>query len=377
MLLFSVAVLSACSYKVTVYSFNNPRCAFLDKNGKLTYWPAGTGAVSGFKNGFAVYKTGSAAGFIGLDGTLHPRPFYFEAYSKLSDGLALVRDPKNNKFCYIDFDGNRKIETGLTLTYQQPCHPFSDGLAAVFVQSKQGASKTPLDPPSGGMTDIRDGYWGFIDKTGKFVIPPKFASASDFSGGRTRVTLADAPKKILVIDRSGKVVFKSPYDDLTNFSEDGFAIFKNKLPSGVYDRTHCGLIDRDGKVRIEHVFLENFSDGLGLLYPDSVGPLVYIDANGRKVLEISAKRRVWTLSPQPCFKDGYAAIVVKRYPQDGGKKRDLYAQDVFEFIDKTGTPLRINTDQAITTAFPFADGHAVVELRSVSSKEETVNPQFD
>lgn len=168
---------------LTIYSFTKPRCAFLDKSGNLKYWPVGAEELSELSEGIAVYQIGltnRTAGFIGLDGIPHPHPFVFDSRSRLSSGLALVMEPETGKFCYIDSEGHKKIETGLTLKYPQPCQPFSEGLAAIFVPNNKPTGKRPLDPPSPGMPSLRDGHWGFIDKTGKFAIPAKYASFQVF-----------------------------------------------------------------------------------------------------------------------------------------------------------------------------------------------------
>jgi hypothetical protein len=60
---------------------------------------------------------------------------------------------------------------------------FSEGLAAVMVEGK----------------------WGYIDPSGKFVIEPKFDAAGWFEGGRAQVQLGDQWE---YIDRSGRVVWE-------------------------------------------------------------------------------------------------------------------------------------------------------------------------
>ncbi len=59
-------------------------------------------------------------------------------------------------------------------------------------------------------------------------------------------------------------------------------------------------------------------------------------------------------------------MVVGRYSTTTGKKRDLYADEVFEFIDKKGEPVPIQTNGiVITSAHPYSDGYAIVELQDI------------
>lgn len=101
-----------------------------------------------------------------------------DKYARFSEGLAPVEDAHRN-WGYIDNTGKVVI----------PCQwsqaePFSEGLAAV-----QDANWK----------------WGFINKTGKVVIPPcRWKDAYLFSGGVTKVK--DAFGIWWKIDKTGKVV---------------------------------------------------------------------------------------------------------------------------------------------------------------------------
>ena len=68
--------------------------------------------------------------------------------------------------------------------------PFREGLAAVFVDT--------------GAFDWRG---GFIDKTGKMVIKPRFTVAGPFSEGLAAFSLGNGEG---FIDKTGKVVISPP-----------------------------------------------------------------------------------------------------------------------------------------------------------------------
>jgi len=54
-----------------------------------------------------------------------------------------------------------------------------------------------------------DYRWGFIDKTGKFVVKPNLAEADGFQNGLASVTVAVDFKFVpAYIDKTGKVVWK-------------------------------------------------------------------------------------------------------------------------------------------------------------------------
>src|SRR5438477_583424 len=75
--------------------------------------------------------------------------------------------------------------------------------------------------PEGLFVVQKDGKSGFIDRTGKLVIPMKFTHAEDFSEGVAAVTDGDRDHGAF-IDHEGKVIFTLPLDVTLGFHE-GFA----------------------------------------------------------------------------------------------------------------------------------------------------------
>ena len=90
---------------------------------------------------------------------------------------------------------------------------------------------------------------GYVDREGKFVIPPRFAAAYPFSEGLAAVTTCpgalgatrpeteDEPCGWSYIDRSGRVVIEKLFD--------GAEPFRGGLAQ-VYTREGIGYIDREG-----------------------------------------------------------------------------------------------------------------------------------
>ena len=99
---------------------------------------------------------------------------------------------QNNKWGYIDQTGRLIIPFNF-----DGAGNFSEGLAAVDIKEKTG----------------------YIDKTGKFVIPPRFISGFSFSEGLAAVLMRRIDQEGRTpfyeygyIDRSGRVVIQPPQD---------------------------------------------------------------------------------------------------------------------------------------------------------------------
>ena len=157
---------------------------------------------------------------------------------------------------------------------------FTDGLASVSIQ---------VETPDGstGMYSYR---WGFIDKTGKEVVPCKYIYTSNntsgdkpedlphFSEGFARLCVIDEsrPNKLSnyygkwgFIDKTGKEVIPFKYDTAGDFSE-GLAMVavrngrSRSTILGMEYEYDCGYIDQTGKVVIplQYNYARDFSEGL-------------------------------------------------------------------------------------------------------------------
>lgn len=81
----------------------------------------------------------------------------------------------------------------------------------------------------------QEGQWGYIDATGRLVIPPQFERAWPFSGNRALVQLEG---RFGYIDRTGRLVIPAQFDRAWDF-EGGLALV------AVGDR--YGYVDRAGR----------------------------------------------------------------------------------------------------------------------------------
>ena len=177
---------------------------------------------------------------------------------------------------------------------------------------------------------------GFIDSSGKVVIPPTFDDADDFSEGLAHVWVGD---RQAYIDTAGAVRFYLPADcaDAGYFSE-GLALVNvgGASEHHLIEGGRWGYVRRDGQLVIPPQFsmprwfgydwslgpASHFSEGLAAV-PNPRAKLGFIDRTGRWVIE----PRYDDAGP---FRGGLARVMARR---DGGRGRGDAA---WGYIDRTG-----------------------------------------
>lgn len=213
---------------------------------------------------------------------------------------------------------------------------FSEGLAAVLAA---------------------DGKLGYIDKTGKVVIPPQFLFARPFSEGLAAV--ANDNYAFGYIDAQGKVVIPLTYPNVYpgNFSE-GIARVKASgditfvdhqnnpqvvVKTGVYfagydfhdgmakisdNNIWHGFINRGGHIVAEphYRYAGEFSEGLAAVV-DKDGTAGYLDPSGKIAIPLSEG----TLGCQ--FRGGLARVFVDDPTTNAGKTQH---HSEMAYIDKSG-----------------------------------------
>ena len=115
---------------------------------------------------------------------------------------------------------------------------FSEGLAAVQIDSNI------------------DGLFGFVDRNGSQVIPPKFTSVGNFSQGLAVAEVPETKRKGFINPR-GEWVIPPQFEFAGDFSED---------LASVQIGEKWGYIDQKGTVVIPPRFEEayGFSEGLAV-----------------------------------------------------------------------------------------------------------------
>jgi hypothetical protein len=115
--------------------------------------------------------------------------------------------------------------------------------------------------------------WGYIDKSGKFAIKPKFDKSSNFSEGLASVSLNS---KAGFIDTSGEFVIEDKYDEARSFSEGLASVsFDNKF----------GFIDKKGNMIVDYRYedTKEFKEGVAGVKSD--GKWGFIDKKGNLIVE--------------------------------------------------------------------------------------------
>ena len=216
-----------------------------------------------------------------------------------SEGLAAVE--LNDKYGFIDETGREVI----------PCkynwaEDFNDGLAQVCLNGK----------------------WGLVDKTGREVIPLKYNNVCLFYEGFARVNLSG---KWGFIDTTGKEVIPLKYDNAWNFFEGLAPVKLNRK---------WGFIDKTGREVIPFKYDDawEFIEG-GLAKVVLNNKFGYIDKTGKEVI--------------PCKYDGIGKF------QDGLAAVEL--NDKYGYIDKTGREVIPFKYDAVS---PFYNGLARVQLNN-------------
>ena len=158
------------------------------------------------------------------------KPQFDYAYSFFA-GVAPVR--KGDKWGYIDKTGKFIIKPQFTMVGSYNCSPgkfapwaythkcknpgyFCEGLAAVAIDN---------------------GKFGFIDKTGKYIIKPQYDAASPFSEGMAAVNIGAKQGyggKWGYIDRTGKMIIKPKYDYAGQFKNGIAEVKRSSLISPLF-----------------------------------------------------------------------------------------------------------------------------------------------
>jgi WG containing repeat len=202
----------------------------------------------------------------------------------------IIIDPKVKTEAKIS-----KINYGkqYTLSFKFGSHLFFyDGLAAIRVNNK----------------------WGYINTSGKMVIPPQFDEGGRFRDGMATVGSGK------YINRNGKLL-NIKHHHVGDFSEGLAAV---ALPGIINhpSQSETAYVDRSGRVVIKtgknsHYFgdyMYDFSDGLAIVEGQG-----YIDKTGKIVIKCDIKK--YYCLP---FREGLAAIFPRNSNNKGG------------FIDKKG-----------------------------------------
>ena len=260
-----------------------------------------------FSDGMAQVRVGENWGYIDESGAVVIQPQWYRV-GPFSDGLAPVYTRNTavvsevaDLVAYID-------KTGKVVIPSLPGSPsgceFSEGLAGVYFRDGgcafiDSAGQVAIRLPeatavrsfSGGLAAVRDQVkrWGYIDRSGRFVIEPRFRDAQKFSNGLAVAEYAYG--EYAIIDMTGRVVKELEYDDVRGLRGGRAAVLvgggraawkegKDILTAEAW----WGYMDETGELVIPTGFQYawDFAGGLAWVM-DENGKMGYIDLDGNYV----------------------------------------------------------------------------------------------
>lgn len=146
-----------------------------------------------FKQGYAMVKKDEVWQAINKMGKV-----VSEHQVAVTEGMARIK--RETLWTFMPTD----TETPITEAKFEDAHLFQEGLSAVLYHQK----------------------WGFIDKTGNFVIPAEYEKVSDFEQGYARV---QKNKLWGMVDKQGKTVVPLEYEFIDELKNGYYRVKKNKL----------------------------------------------------------------------------------------------------------------------------------------------------
>lgn len=229
----------------------NNKWGYINKSGKEVIPPIYDEAED-FNSELAVVKQNGLAGGINKQNKV-VIPFKQENSSITFNGnLINVRNFVNDyEHCTI-FDKSGKELLSLKGNYTK-IGDFSEGIAAVYKEEEKYfinlKGNKLFNFTSRDYALFKDsliaiqyrGFWGFMDKTGKFIIEPQYELASSFSEGLAKVLLED--QRVGFIDKKGNLVFTiNDSFALVSDIKNGYAIiFGGREGPFIY-----GVVSKDG-----------------------------------------------------------------------------------------------------------------------------------
>jgi hypothetical protein len=261
-------------------------------------------------------------GYISPDGAIAVEPRYYEAGS-FSEGFAVVMELGPQRTVLIDKAGRAVFDLavsnpltagfseGLVFTYTKegarPAYLDKDGKVVLSVSGSRGGVSTEGGTFSEGLAAVRaGGQWGYIDRTGKWVIAPEYVRVTPFRQGLACAEVeekrnGEGQRTCFLIGPTGTRLKQIPGFATGGFSEGRVVI--QAWHEGAADPSY-GYMDTRGEMVIQPRFekAQPFQDGLARVRLR--GNDAYIDRQGRTVWtgEPRGDERVTSYSGRPMLR---------------------------------------------------------------------------
>lgn len=275
---------------------------YIDSTGQIIVEPL-YDVAGNFCHGWArVKEDGKAFAYLNKMGEFAIDKKFHQCYGLQKELPIPVKENRTVKGGYIDKTGNYVIAPKFDIV-----RPFQDGLAVAGEGRKQG----------------------FIDKSGKYVIEPKFYRANYFSNSLARVTLKDEKTKD---KREGYINKTGTFIIPPSFKVGCAMDFSGGLAAVCLDGSgqNWGYMNTDGKIVIQAKYQTAgpFKDGLARVkIDDKYG---FIDQKGKII--IKAK-----FANASNFQNDIASVFLKN-------ERMAYIDRRGKYIWKSAKPKKVKKD---------------------------------
>lgn len=221
---------------------------------------------------------------------------------------------------------------------------------------------------------IKNQKVGFINKTGKLVVPCQFDFAYDFSDGLAGVVKNG---KLGFIDKTGKTVIPYTY----RFDSEAYGTFSDGLACAIKDRNHL-VLDKSGKMvsnlGSDVVVFDSFREGLVLVGVYDMGDYAkgFVSKTGEKVVPfIYDDANSFSEGLAYVIKDGKAGYIDREgktvipfiYDSGGSFSEGLAVVEkngVYCIIDKSGKKVAdFNKDVKYMDNPVFRDGLVAIRIK--------------
>lgn len=280
---------------VAVYDADDDQWGYANKSGKMVIKAKYAEAYNFAECGLAlVCDEDGMYGYIDTNGKIVIKAKYAAASSFNQYDVAVVVDDEEGTYGVIDKKGEAVIKPkyayiGEFNDYGTAPYQDEDGLWGFIDYKGKIVVKAKFDDVKNfnekgiGLAMDDSGDWGVINKKGDWELKPKFDSVSEngfdqFNRCIVGIDSDDGNREYGVIDQNGKYIVKPKYAVISDYSEDGLAIFAN-------EDEEYGVINTKGKEVIEADFdyIAPFKDGIAIAVDGR--DVVIINKSGKEIAE--------------------------------------------------------------------------------------------
>jgi hypothetical protein len=326
-------------------------------------------------------------GITDTNGNIISEPM-FEEMPVFGDGMFRVRI--GGKYGFADASGKVVIQPQWEFAVA-----FSEGKAIVSMNSNSSIIDNTGKVLAANLGDgtgmyrffnnrarcrSNDGQYGYMDPTGKRVIPPTYDSGDDFENG---AAIVGKENKYGLIDTAGKILIPMEYDFLYNLGDGLYKVKDSEGNVGVMNSKGETVVAReyDDVFHLQQNYLMVEKDYLSGCF-DITGKQIYPPTSPLQLFFVGGKSLVYNETKAGLIDTTGKYLVPLEYDSIGyfyNGFTTVTKNGVYGAIDSTG---KIVVEAKYSMLQPFVNGYAVFRHEGkfgyVNSKgEEVVSAKFD